>query len=128
MFTTLMVGLVLLMTGAFSYKPIVIMSDSMLPVFARGSVVIVQRVQGSVDIRIGDIIQYKAGNKMITHRVVDMRPADDGSGRRVFTTKGDNNRSQDPPVDQSHVVGVIRSAVPYIGYPTVWLKEVSKKV
>jgi signal peptidase len=63
---------------------------------------------------------------MITHRVVNIDAAADGSGKRVFTTKGDNNPSKDPLVAQSQLVGIVRSQVPFIGYPTVWLQEISR--
>lgn len=127
MFGVFMVALVLFMTGAFTYKPIVIMSNSMVPVFSRGSVVIVQPVRSPVDIHVGDIIQYEAENKMITHRVVKIDTSEDDTGDLVFTTKGDNNPSKDPPVKQSQVVGIIRSTVPYAGLPTVWLHDISQK-
>lgn len=63
---------------------------------------------------------------MITHRVTKIEAADDGSGERVFTTQGDNNPSPDPLVKPSQIVGIIRAEIPYIGYPTVWLKETIK--
>lgn len=126
-FGLVMVALVFFMTGTFSYKPVVIMSNSMMPVFSKGSVVVVERLNDPMDISIGDIIQYQADNKVITHRVVAIDTAEDDSGDRVFTTKGDNNPSRDTPVNQSRVIGIVRSTVPYIGYPTVWLKELSQK-
>lgn len=126
-FTLMMVALVLFMTGFFTYKPVVIMSNSMVPVFSRGSIVVVQRLGSPMDIHIGDIIQYQTEDKIITHRVVAIDTADDDSGDRVFTTKGDNNPSRDTPVNQSHVIGIVRSTVPYVGYPTVVLRELSQK-
>lgn len=122
-FGVVMVALVLFMTGAFTYKPVVIMSNSMVPVFSRGSIVVVQQIHSPMDIKMGDIIQYVSENKTITHRVVAIDTAEDDTGDLVFTTKGDNNPSRDPPVSQSHVIGIIRATVPYVGYPTVWLKE-----
>ena len=127
-FGLVMVALVLFMTGVFTYKPVVIMSNSMVPVFSRGSIVVVQRLRDPMDISIGDIIQYQSdSNVMITHRVVAIDTAEDDSGDRVFTTKGDNNPSRDPPVKQGNVIGIIRSTVPYVGYPTVLLREMSQK-
>lgn len=126
MFGIAMVVLAFFMTGVFTYKPVVIMSNSMVPIFSRGSIVVVQRLQDPLDIKMGDIIQYEAENKIITHRVVAIETAkSDGSGGLVFTTKGDNNPSKDPPVSEDAVVGIVRSTVPYVGYPTVWLKEAS---
>jgi len=126
-FALVMAALVLFMTGAFTYKPVVIMSNSMVPVFSRGSIVVVQHLRDPMDISIGDIIQYQAENIVITHRVVAIDTADDDSGDRIFTTKGDNNPSRDTPVNQSKVIAIVRSTVPYVGYPTVLLREISQK-
>ncbi len=117
-----MIWLVLFTTGFFSYKPAAIASNSMQPVFSRGSIVIVQKVDDPVDVQVGDIVQYKRISEMITHRVVATDAADDGSGDRVFMTKGDNNPSMDPVVNQSQIVGIVRAQIPLIGYPTVWLQ------
>lgn len=119
------IALTLFMSGFFAYKPSAIMSNSMVPVFSRGSMVIVQRVGNIMDISIGDIIQYETRGITVTHRVIAINQASDGSGSRVFTTKGDNNPSRDMPVAESHVHGVVRAQIPYIGYPTVWLRELT---
>lgn len=127
MLVSVMVGLVLFMTGAFSYKPLVILSDSMKPVFSRGSVVVIQKISNpSVDISEGDIVQYDALGHRVTHRVVAIDAASDGSGEKIFTTKGDNSPSNDPPVRSSQIKGIVRSTVPYIGYPSVWLHDITR--
>lgn len=127
MLVTVMIGLVLFMTGAFRYKPLVILSDSMKPVFSRGSAVVVQKIDNpSMDISEGDIVQYDALGHRVTHRVVAINAASDGSGEKIFTTKGDNSPSNDPPVRGSQIKGIIRSTVPYIGYPSVWLHELTR--
>ncbi len=123
MSTVTMVGLLVFMTGVFSYKPLVILSNSMVPVFSRGSVVIIEKVNDPMDVQEGDIVQYQALGHTITHRVVAIDAASDGSGERVFTTKGDNSPSNDPPVQGSQLLGIIRSQIPYVGYPTVWLHD-----
>ena len=124
-FVVVMIVLSLFMIGVFSYQPQVIMSNSMVPVFSRGSMVIVEKIS-AMDVKVGDIIQYKAPDKMITHRIIQIDLADDGSGERIFITKGDNNPSADEPVKPVQIIGVIRAEIPYIGYPTVWLKEMMK--
>lgn len=113
------------MTGAFSYRLRVIMSNSMHPVFSRGSMVIVQNAT-AVDVHEGDIIQYEAHGRSVTHRVISIDTAADGSGRRIFITKGDNSPSVDMPVQEHQIAGIIRAQVPYVGYPTVWLNETVK--
>ena len=127
MFGVVTTGLVMFMLGVFSYKPIAIMSNSMAPLFNRGSMVVVQKINDPMDISVGDIIQYEADNKMITHRVVEVHNNKEGDGSLVFITKGDNSPSADAPVEAERAVGVIRASIPYIGYPTVWLKEASKE-
>jgi signal peptidase len=126
MVTATLFALVLFMTGVFSYKPLAIVSNSMVPVYSRGSVVVVQKIDSPMDIKVGDIIQYEATGKTITHRVVEIDAAADGSGKRVFITKGDNVSSQDPLVAESQVRGIIRGQLPYVGYPSIWLKEASQ--
>jgi signal peptidase len=124
-FIAIMIALVLFMTGALRYKPVVIVSDSMKPLYSRGAIVLVRMGYDPMDIESGDIIQYKhkQTGQVITHRVVDIQQAANGSGERVFITKGDNNQSQDIPVEQSQVLGVVRAQVPYLGWPTIWLRS-----
>lgn len=125
-FIVVLAVMALFMIGAFAYKPIAIMSDSMKPVFSKGSVVITEKITSSMDIRVGDIIQYEAEEKMVTHRVVAISVARDKDGGRVFMTKGDNSPSVDEPVSENQLYGVVRYHIPFIGYPTVWLKELSR--
>lgn len=123
MYMLVIVSLVSFMTGVFSYRPIAIVSNSMQPVYSRGAMVVIQRVDESMDIEVGDIVQYQTEGKTITHRVVAVDAASDGSGNRVYTTKGDNSPSRDPIISRQQIVGVVRAQIPYIGYPTVWLRE-----
>ncbi len=126
MLVAVMTGIVMFMTGFFAYKPLAIVSNSMLPVFSRGSVVISEKVDNPMDVQVGDILQYESSGRMITHRVVAIDAAADGSGQRVFITKGDNSPSRDIPVAAKQVVGIVRAQIPYIGYPTVWLRELTQ--
>ncbi len=125
MLLIVMIGMVLFMTGMFTYKPSVILSNSMKPIFSRGSVVVLQQIKDALDVKKGDIVQYKSRDHLITHRVVAIELADDGSGQKIYTTKGDNNSSKDPPVRGEQIVGIVRSQIPFLGYPTVWLNEIA---
>jgi signal peptidase len=125
MWLIVLVFMVLFLTGFFPYKPFTIVSNSMKPVFSRGSVVIVQKIHNPLVVKKGDIVQYKRTSILITHRVIAIEPATDGTGKEIFTTKGDNNNSQDLPVTEEQIVGIVRARIPLIGYPTVWLRAVS---
>lgn len=125
MFVVVMVAVVMFMTGIFSYKPEAIMSDSMNPVFARGAVVIVQKAT-AMDAKVGDIVQYNLPDHSITHRIIRIDFSSDGSGTRLYITQGDNSPSPDAPVEPAQIVGIVRAEIPYVGYPSVWLKEIIK--
>ncbi len=117
-------ALVCFMTGVFKYRPYAIPTNSMVPAYSRGAMVVVQKVSNPLDIKVGDIVQYKTTNKLVTHRVLAINA--DGSGKRVFIVKGDNNPTPDTPITQNQITGVVRADVPYLGYPTVWLMDLSQ--
>lgn len=124
MYILVMIVLVLFMTGGFTYKPQAIMSNSMHPVFDRGAMVVVQKAN-PLEIQVGDIVQYQAPDRSTTHRVISIDYETDGSGTRVFITKGDNSPSADMPVHAKQIIGIVRAQIPYVGYPSVWLHELT---
>lgn len=125
MYLIVLIALAAFMSGFLQYKPVAILSNSMQPSYSRGDIVVIQAVDDPMDIEVGDIIQYSTSDKVITHRVIDIESASDGSGNRVFITQGDNNTSADPPILASSVSGVVRATVPYVGYPTIWLRALA---
>lgn len=126
MYIALICALAAFMSGLFSYRPMAILSNSMQPVYSRGAMVVVERIDSPLDIKVGDIVQYQSAGKTITHRVVAIEAASDGSGDRVFRTKGDNSPSEDPVVAGSHIGGVVKAYIPYAGFPTIWLREAAR--
>ncbi len=124
--TTALLGLILFSSGLLHYQPMTIMSNSMQPTYSRGSMVVVEHGVPPVDIREGDIIQYRKDNISITHRVIEINEDSAGSGRRVFITQGDNNSTVDKPVSEADLLGVVRASIPWVGYPTVWIRELAR--
>lgn len=115
---------VLFMANVFTYQPLAIMSDSMRTTYARGDLVIVKTIKDTDVIKIGDIIRYQKDTTTITHRVVAVTHSEGGGGR-VYTTKGDNNRSADAwPVTPDMIGGIIVAKVPLVGFPSIWLYEI----
>jgi signal peptidase I len=91
-------------------------SNSMLPTFAQGDILILHGVP-SQQISVGDIIVFSPGPQQtpVVHRVVEINP--DGT----FQTKGDNNNGQlsfEKSIGVSQVHGVVILIIPYLG----WLK------
>jgi len=116
----LIVGFVI---GLFKYQPVAVISDSMLPVFARGDMIIVEKFEkDKVDqIQVDDIIKFAVDNYYVIHRVHAIEETDKGL---VFTTKGDNNNAPDSkPVYPEQIQAIYRGHVKYLGFPSVWLSE-----
>lgn len=62
----------------------------------------------------GDIISYMEGSVVVTHRILEVRPGEDG--KRSFLTKGDANNAADlRPVHQDDLVGIYRFRIPKLG-------------
>lgn len=98
---------------ALADQSYVVRSDSMEPAIEAGDLVIVNSVPAQ-DIEAGDVIAYDSGDRVVTHRVVDVL---DHGGSVEFRTKGDANEEPDPhPVAADAVVGRVMVMVPVIGY------------
>lgn len=97
----------------FGYKPVVILSGSMLPEYTVGGVTYYKEAEFS-EITVGDVITFDLGSdSLATHRVVEI---DDDT--QAFTTKGDNNETNDAnPISYMEVQGkTVDFAIPYAGY------------
>lgn len=96
-----------------------VLSGSMEPALPLGGVVCTKPVETD-EISTGDIITYRSGELLITHRVIGVI---DQAGKPAFITKGD--ASEDPdltPVPASAVVGKVVFDIPYLGYLADFVK------
>jgi signal peptidase I len=104
--------------------PLTVLTGSMSPTYAPGSVVIV-RPTSVGDLQIGDPITYQIRSddpELITHRIVSV--AFKGDGRRQFVTRGDANGANDPtPVKDGQIRGRVWYSVPYVGHASTALSE-----
>lgn len=117
----------LFVSGAFSLKPMAVLSNSMVPVFYRGDIVIYRKIDNNKlkNIELNTIIIYNKDGQAIVHRVVDKYKS---KGDTYYITKGDANKSNDRnPVSESQVIGIYKCNIKYIGYPSVWLNEYFNK-
>lgn len=117
---TFLIVIVLLVSGIFKYQLVAIASGSMEPVYYRGDAVIIEKINAK-EVKIGDILVFKVGSGIVTHRVVEISQED---GKMVFCTKGDNNKTEDTfDIDDSDVKGIVKYVVKYLGYPTIMFNE-----
>jgi len=96
---------------------VAVFSESMVPTFEKGDLII---VQGGVPIKQGDIVVYDAPvyKYPIIHRVMS-------TSAEGITTKGDHNSAADPwltPVSKVHGKAVMR--IPYLGWVKVGSYEI----
>lgn len=118
----------LFVAGFFKYKPTAIVSNSMHPVYDRGDVVIVDKINknSSQNLKKYDIIEYRLDNIIVAHRIIHVEKHNDGS--TLYITKGDNNNTADKEkVTPDQIIGVVKFKVPKVGYPTVWLNDFFSK-
>lgn len=85
-----------------------VLSDSMIPTLRAGDVIVT--IPPDQGISVGDIVVYKAGRLLVTHRVVTV----EAGGLR---TKGDANEAEDPAlVPSSAIVGLYQGRIPFAGH------------
>ena len=116
-----LVILISLVSGAFPYYMIGVGSQSMVPRLSKGDAVVLKKVPRSTILNKNDIIGYKKDGITIVHRIVDIKKDKDGIS---YITKGDANNARDTKkVKRSQVIGVVEFKIPYVAYPTVWMRE-----
>ncbi len=119
--SVIIVFLVYITSGYFHYYAVAIASGSMKPEIQKGDVVIIENINDSKNLQVGQIIAYKYGDVLIVHRLVNKIEV---NGEYYFYTKGDANEIEDGyPITKDMIVGVVNVKVPYIGLPTVLLNE-----
>lgn len=115
---------VLFVSGVFKYQAIAVASNSMYPEFSRGDSVIVHKLEQNElrNLEKYNIIMFKVENHYVMHRITEIEH--DEGGKLIFTTKGDNNATEDhDKVKEEQIVGRIVLHIPLIGYPSLLLSE-----
>ncbi len=108
--------------GLSTDLPIVaVESNSMIPTFRRGDILILQGFPAE-QLKVGDIIVFSPPNQEIpvVHRIVEINP--DGT----FQTKGDANNGQLPfekAIQPSQIKGKEILIIPYLGWVKIGLNE-----
>ena len=105
-----------------------IVSPSMVPAINVLDVVVTMRVNNPEDLEKGDIItfnstDYRYSGVLVTHRIVNIEKT--SSGEYLFTTKGDNNNTQDSSrISFDEIYGRVLFRIPKIGYIQYYLSSI----
>ncbi len=114
--------IICLVSGLFKYTILAIGSNSMYPYIKKGDVIIFEKTSNYQSFKEKDILLYNYNNKIIVHRIVDIKQS---TGKYVFFTKGDNNKTIDNyPIYENMIVGKGITKIPFVGFPSVWFSEV----
>lgn len=115
-----MLGAVMLISNQFRFGALVIATESMTGELNKGDAAIFQRYE---DPRIenGQVIVFEKNNSMVVHRVIDIETI---NGSTRYYTQGDANETPDTGfITKNEIVGIVEWKVPYVGYPTLWLRS-----
>jgi signal peptidase len=120
----LVLALAVLLPALLGFQRYVITSGSMTGTYDRGSLVF-DRVVPTSTLRAGDVVTFRPPGQtgLVTHRITSVHVA---RGHRVFTTKGDANRTADVwGAITLHDAQQARVAfhVPYLGYAIATLSD-----
>lgn len=115
----LVVSFVMLISGEFRYKFLIIATESMTGSIDKGDGVIYEEYTGQF-VGEEDVIVFLLDDRVTVHRVVKISHI---NGENRYYTKGDANDTPDPGfTTDSDILGVVKTKLPYFGYPTLWLR------
>ena len=116
----IMIGTMMLISNQFYFGAYVIATDSMTGELNRGDVAIYESYEDQL-IKEGQVIVFEQGNNMIVHRVVDIKIINE---KTRYYTKGDANEDLDAGyITDDDIVGLVNLKLPYLGYPTLWVRS-----
>ena len=96
----------------FGWKPFIVLSGSMESNIMPGDIVVVKETDTS-DLKENDIIAFKSGDIVITHRIVEIVKE---NGKLRFVTQGDNNNTKDSDfVLPENVEGIYKFKIGKLG-------------
>lgn len=115
-----MILITMLVSCKFQYGILVIGSGSMTGAINKGDAIIFEQYTDQ-EIKVGDVIVFKRDKIDIVHRVIDIKKV---NNTLRYYTKGDANvEIDDGYVVKKDIVGTTKLRIMYIGYPTIWIKE-----
>ncbi len=120
----ILTGTVMLVSNQFKYGALVIATESMTGELNKADVAIFERYDDHA-VEQGQVIVFDKNNVVTVHRVVKIEII---NGVTRYYTKGDANEDNDAGfIVDSDIVGVVNYKVPYLGYPTIWMRSLFKR-
>ncbi len=111
--------------SVLGYTPMVTLSGSMEgdkeDSFSAGDLVIVKDVAPE-SLEVGDVISFMEGTIVVSHRIIEVQTAEDGSIQ--WRTQGDANNAADTlPVPQDNLIGKYVTHLPKVGDLALFMQK-----
>lgn len=120
----ILISIAMLISCQFRFGALVIATESMTGEINKGDVIIYERYDGGT-IRPGQVIVFSDNDSRVVHRVTRIENI---NGEVRYYTKGDANPTEDAGYRTvSDIVGLTDLKIVYIGYPSLWLRELIAK-
>ena len=108
----------------FGYQLYVIATPSMTGELNQGDVALYERLDDR-PVEEGEVIVFDKDGTVILHRVEKIETI---NGITRYYTKGDANEDMDGGyIHRSDIIGHVNFKIPYIGFPTLWVRNLFKK-
>lgn len=112
--------LIMLISCQFRYGILVIGSRSMTGTINKGDAVIFEKYDNQ-NIQKGQVIIFDYNGVQTVHRVFEIKNV---NGVYRYYTKGDANKNMDDGyITEDKIYALVKLKVKYIGYPTLWVRE-----
>lgn len=116
----ILASVMMLISNRFRFGALVVATPSMTGELNVGDVAIFEQY-GDRKVEEGRVIVFEKDDTVVIHRVVDIQTI---NGRTRYYTKGDANEDADAGfIYESDIRGLVDYKIPYIGYPTLWLRS-----
>ena len=116
----IVISVAMLISCRFRFGALVVATESMTGEINKGDMIIYERYEDQ-EIKEGQVIVFTENDRKTIHRVVEIKNI---GGETRYYTKGDANDDRDGGyrVDED-IVGLTDLKVAFVGYPTLWLRE-----
>ena len=115
------VAVAMLISCQFRFGALVIATESMTGEINKGDMIIYERYDDQ-KIEEGQVIVFSQVDAKIVHRVVKIEKV---GGQTRYYTQGDANMTVDSGYrTDADIVGLTDVKISFIGYPTLWLRDV----
>ena len=120
----IMLGTVMLISNQFTYGAYVIATPSMTGELNKGDVALYKQLEDR-PVEEGEVIAFDKDGIVVIHRVEKIETV---NGITRYYTKGDANEDMDAGfILRSDIIGHVNFKIPYIGFPTLWMRNMFKR-